>query len=269
MVVKMYLTKTKPRRISILTLSALVALSSSVILFGGTAHAEEVIQPEETVKVDLFTSKPTLEQQSQLVFERFDEVQKEADKIEDIEKKKEFLTKEIEKLKEELKSIKKQVEEKKAREESERLQAIRAEEARRAESERQAAVLARQRAAQSRQVAQPTPARSYSLPRGSSAGNTYGYGYCTWYVKNMRPDIPNGLGNANTWFYRAQSMGLPTGTTPRVGAVGTSEAGSLGHVVIVRAVHGDGTITVSEMNYTGWNQVSSRTVSASKFRYIY
>jgi len=101
-----------------------------------------------------------------------------------------------------------------------------------------------------------------------NGGNTYGYGYCTWYVKNRRPDLPNGLGNANTWYSRASSYGLATSTTPRAGSVGTTTRGSLGHVVYVEAVHGDGTITISEMNYKGWNVTSSRTANANEFVYI-
>jgi len=263
----MYLSKRKSRRISTLVTSTLVALFASVILFGQPVYAQDQVEKQESaqeVSIDLLNSKPTLEEKSQLVFDKFDEVQREADEIKDIEKRKEFLSEEIEKLREDLKVIRQQVEEKKAREEAQRLEAIRAEEARQAEARRQAEP-ARQRATQP-VVTQPSPVRSYSY---NTAGNTYGYGYCTWYVKNQLSWVPNGLGNANTWFYRAQQMGLSTGTTPRVGAVGTSEAGPLGHVVVVRAVHGDGTITVSEMNYRGWNQISSRTTSASEFRYIY
>lgn len=98
-----------------------------------------------------------------------------------------------------------------------------------------------------------------------TAGNTYTYGYCTWYVKNRRPDIPNGWGNAMDWFPNAQASGWPTGSTPRVGAVGTQG----NHVVYVEQVNGDGTVTISEMNYRGWNVASSRVASSSDFRYIY
>lgn len=101
--------------------------------------------------------------------------------------------------------------------------------------------------------------------RGSSAGNTYTYGYCTWYAKNMRPDLPNNLGNADTWVARAAAQGLPTGSAPQVGAIGQQGM----HVVYVQSVNGDGTVTITEMNYTGWNQVSTRTVAASNFQYIY
>lgn len=101
-------------------------------------------------------------------------------------------------------------------------------------------------------------------------GNTYDYGYCTWYVKNRRgASLPNGLGNANTWYSRAAGMGMAVGSTPRPGAVGTTTRGSLGHVVYVESVNGDGTINISEMNYKGWGVTSHRTTSASEFVYIY
>lgn len=104
-----------------------------------------------------------------------------------------------------------------------------------------------------------------SVPRGGSAGNTYARGYCTWYAKNRRPDLPNNLGNANTWVSRASAQGIPTGSAPRAGAIG--QQGN--HVVYVERVNGDGTVTVSEMNYAGFGVVSSRTVPASYFSYIY
>lgn len=101
-------------------------------------------------------------------------------------------------------------------------------------------------------------------------GNTYDYGYCTWYVKNKRGNsIPNSLGNANTWFSRAQAAGMATGYAPRAGAVGTTTRGSLGHVVYVEAVNGDGTIQISEMNAPVFGQTTYRTANASEFSYIY
>lgn len=113
------------------------------------------------------------------------------------------------------------------------------------------------------------PARS-SAPRttttvGSSSGNLYTPGYCTWYAKNRRPDLPNNLGNADTWVSRAAAQGLPTGSAPRVGAIGQQGM----HVVYVESVNGDGTVTISEMNFEGLYVISSRTLSASNFRYIY
>lgn len=120
---------------------------------------------------------------------------------------------------------------------------------------------------QSPSVGQTTPARQVSY---NSAGNGYATGYCTWYVKNRRPDLPNNLGNANTWAYMAQNAGYATGYAPRVGSVGTTTAGGLGHVVFVEAVNGDGTVSISEMNWNGGiGVVHYRVTSASEFFYIY
>lgn len=112
------------------------------------------------------------------------------------------------------------------------------------------------------------PAAAPKQVRGATSGNGYSYGYCTWYVKNQRPDLPNNLGSANTWYSRAAAQGYSVGYSPRVGAAAEALTGYM-HVAYVTAVHGDGTITVSEMNFNGWNVVSSRRVSASAFRYIY
>lgn len=106
---------------------------------------------------------------------------------------------------------------------------------------------------------------SATASRGSVAGNTYAPGYCTWYAKNMRPDMPNNLGNADTWVSRAAAQGMATGSEPRVGAIGQQGM----HVVYVQSVNSDGTVTISEMNYRGLYVISSRTVPASTFRYVY
>lgn len=109
-------------------------------------------------------------------------------------------------------------------------------------------------------------ATQQSYPTGSTAGNTYAYGNCTWYVKNRRSDLPNMLGNGGSWSASASRQGYATGSTPRAGAV----AEQAGHVAYVEKVNGNGTVTISEMNYAGgYNQVSSRTVSAGSFSYIY
>lgn len=246
----------KLKRISIAVSTALVALFASVFLFGQPVYAQEVEQSQQQeVQLDLFVAEPILERFTLLVDDKLTEVQKEAQEKEKLEEKKESLDDRVKSLEQQIAELKQKIAEKKAREAREAREAA-------AERERQAE-LARQRARVS-QVTEVAPTRSYS-----SAGNTYGYGYCTWYVKNMRPDLPNSLGNANTWFSRAQAMGLPTGTTPRAGAVGTTERGALGHVVYVHSVNGDGTINISDMNYSGWNQVTHRTVDSAQFRYIY
>lgn len=104
--------------------------------------------------------------------------------------------------------------------------------------------------------------------QGGSYANDMSYGYCTWYVKNIRSDLPTGLGNANTWYTRAQAMGLPVGSSPRVGAVATTTSGGLGHVAYVLAVS-DGMVYVTEMNVRGWNIENKAWYPASNFLYIY
>lgn len=116
----------------------------------------------------------------------------------------------------------------------------------------------------SRPQAQPAVTR-----RAPSGGNLYTAGYCTWYAKSRRPDLPNNLGNAHTWATRARAQGIPTGSVPRSGAIGVSTTGPYGHVVYVESANGNGTVTISEMNWRGLHVTSTRTVSANSFTYIY
>lgn len=126
-------------------------------------------------------------------------------------------------------------------------------------------------------VATYTTAAYYSFGTGwsgpSYAGNTYDYGWCTWYAYNRRAQlgnpVPSNLGNAYTWYIIAKSMGLPTGLTPKVGAVGQSG----NHVVIVESVNSDGSFMISEMNGSaGWGNIDKQLIpasSAGNYKYIY
>jgi surface antigen len=99
----------------------------------------------------------------------------------------------------------------------------------------------------------------------SSTGNTYAYGWCTWYVKSRKPGIPNNWGNAYSWTGSAQASGYATGSAPVAGAIGV--AGN--HVVYVESVSG-GNVSISEMAYAGGvGVVHYRTVPAGSFYYIY
>lgn len=104
--------------------------------------------------------------------------------------------------------------------------------------------------------------------------NGYDFGYCTYWVAKLRAQagnpVPSNLGNASTWAVRAAAMGLPTGTTPRVGAAVVLSTRGAGHVAYVTAVNDDGTFTVSEMNHEGWDRVDTRTLPTDpSYRYIY
>lgn len=107
-------------------------------------------------------------------------------------------------------------------------------------------------------------------------GNRYAYGYCTWYSYNRRAElgrqIGSNWGNAATWATYASSAGFKVDRTPAPGAVFQTAAGwyGFGHVGIVERVNSDGSFVTSEMNYGGWNRISSRTISAAEVgQYFY
>lgn len=102
-----------------------------------------------------------------------------------------------------------------------------------------------------------------------TAGNDYAFGNCTWYVANRR-EVPPTMGDARSWLYSAQRIGMETGPTPQVGAVAWYYPGNtLGHVAYVEEVYSNGTILISEMNYIGFNMVSTRVVSPENWYFIY
>lgn len=104
------------------------------------------------------------------------------------------------------------------------------------------------------------------VARSTSSGNTYSYGWCTWWVKEKRPDIPSNWGNAGySWISSARASGYTTSSIPRAGAIGVQP----GHVVYVESVDGN-TVNASEM---GWNYTQGvlnyRSSPAASFQYIY
>ncbi|MFT8469861.1 LysM peptidoglycan-binding domain-containing protein [Oenococcus sp.] len=113
---------------------------------------------------------------------------------------------------------------------------------------------------------------SYST--AASTTNTYYYGQCTWYVKNMLSWVPNMLGNANQWASSAAAQGFRVDHSPAIGSVVVFQGGqagasaAYGHVAVVTAVYGD-SIRIKEGN-AGGNAISTRTVaSASSYQYIH
>lgn len=83
------------------------------------------------------------------------------------------------------------------------------------------------------------------------------YGYCTYYV-DQKVDVPWN-GNANQWINKAKSLGYKVDKIPQVGSIVQSNESRYGHVSFIEAVNGN-LITVSEMNYIGWNKKSTRTI---------
>lgn len=103
-----------------------------------------------------------------------------------------------------------------------------------------------------------------SYPNYSSSGNLYDYHSCTWEVKELKPSLPNNLGNATDWLYNAQAQGMATGSTPRVGAVGWT----YGHVTYILAVSGN-QVYLAERNWDYQGSYRERWADASSMTYIY
>lgn len=124
--------------------------------------------------------------------------------------------------------------------------------------------------------------RVVSEPVNSGYGNKFARGQCTWYAywwraTNPRSQgkLPEGLrGNANVWAGNARALGLRVDRHPEVGAVFQTPNGSYyGHVGVVLAVNGDGSLLVREMNY-GFRAyvVTESTIPANvagNFNYIH
>jgi surface antigen len=93
----------------------------------------------------------------------------------------------------------------------------------------------------------------------AAVNDPFPWGECTWWAALKRPDLfPKVHGNAGEWLAEAQSGGMPTGSTPAVGAIAVflpwvDGAGAYGHVAYVEAVNGDGTLTISEYNFQGYH----------------
>jgi len=91
--------------------------------------------------------------------------------------------------------------------------------------------------------------------------HTFAYGHCTYYVAG-RVYVP-WSGHAKSWLTNARAYGYQTGNTPVVGSIMvTTENKWYGHVALVEAINGN-SITISEMNYVGWNRKSVRVLPAN------
>ncbi len=88
--------------------------------------------------------------------------------------------------------------------------------------------------------------------------------YAAFKVSQAYGNMPywGGVGNANQWPGNARAMGIPTGSTPKVGSVAVVSSGQYGHVAWVEAVNPNGTIRISHynVNWTGnyavWDNLS-------------
>ena len=126
-------------------------------------------------------------------------------------------------------------------------------------------------------VLAPVPAPAWRPPTLPSlglsdhpCGNHFARGYCTWWAAQHRC-VP-WFGEAADWLADAARVGYVVSRTPVVGAIavwgrGEHGASRSGHVGLVSAVHGDGTVEVSEMNWTdGWDRTDDRSVRVTDIR---
>ncbi len=82
--------------------------------------------------------------------------------------------------------------------------------------------------------------------------------------------VPYGLGNANQWPSGAAAYGIPEGSTPKVGSVAIWFVGAFGHAMVVDYVYPDGSILVSQYNYSFNGTYSTMVVGpGSGFTFIY
>lgn len=95
--------------------------------------------------------------------------------------------------------------------------------------------------------------------------------YVAWKISSTGRYVPHfmGQGNANQWPATTARHGIPQGSTPRVGAAAVLPVGTYGHVMYVEAVHGDGSITVSDYNLAWDGLYRKYTRSAAGLTYIY
>ncbi|EFU84433.1 CHAP domain protein [Staphylococcus lugdunensis M23590] len=113
-----------------------------------------------------------------------------------------------------------------------------------------------------------TPSNTNTTPTFNHS-NLYTSGQCTWYVFDRRSQagkpISTYWSDAKYWAGNAANDGYRVDNSPEVGAIMQSTPGPYGHVAYVERVNGDGSILISEMNYTyGPYNTNTRTIPASE-----
>lgn len=102
--------------------------------------------------------------------------------------------------------------------------------------------------------------------------NLYDWGQCTWHTFNRRAQIGKPIStywwHAYNWDNAARADGYTVDRNPTVGSILQSDAGYFGHVAFVERINGDGSVLVSEMNFTGNpGYTTYRTIPASQVGY--
>lgn len=110
--------------------------------------------------------------------------------------------------------------------------------------------------------------------------------YVAWRVQVAHHDMPDwteaktGISpDAKNWPLLAAKSHIPFGFQPRVGSVAIAEpnepvgnnlvAGEFGHAMWVEAVNDDGTVSVSQYNYSGLGEYSTARIASNDLVFIY
>lgn len=120
-------------------------------------------------------------------------------------------------------------------------------------------------ALETREIAELKPIPVYT-GKPAPAG-WYEPGWCTFGAWKLAPWVGEWR-DAKTWDEMARADGLTVDNNPVVGAVFVDNSGRYGHVGVVTNVSGD-TVTIKEMNYTGFGEWSVRTLPSVSFIYIH
>jgi len=89
-------------------------------------------------------------------------------------------------------------------------------------------------------------------------------GQCTGYVQHKIAVFRGYVwGNGGNYLSSGRRHGFKTGSNPAAGAAVVTTEARVGHVAYVESVNGNGTITISEMNYVRPYVVSRRTISTA------
>ena len=109
-----------------------------------------------------------------------------------------------------------------------------------------------------------------SAPPGMSGSDGFTFGQCTWWADYYYHEltgfwVPWG-GDAWEWASGASAYGWNVSSSPHVPSIivlqpGVQGAGGFGHVAVVTAINGNGSVTTSTMNWYagggGWDRVST------------
>jgi len=92
--------------------------------------------------------------------------------------------------------------------------------------------------------------------------------YTAWMVYSNYGISTNGFGNAKDWIFSAQRIGIPVGSTPKIGSVAIYTGGTYGHAMWVVGVEGNQVHVLSyNDNYDG--NFYDHYVNSSSLTFIY